>query len=144
LKNLLTYNAAQAALLRCILLREDAAEAAEYVYVHGSQHHDTLVLGWDGQVGKGQARQVPPVLLAAVPGQAHREGGKDIIPTAVLDHGDPVMLVPNIAQRVGLSLFPPLLWTRPDLARWCLIRQVFLLEQNKKRKSALPRKRVTA
>ena len=59
----------------------------------------------------------PPVLLAAVPGQAHCKGGKDVLPTAVSDHGDPVMLVPNIEQLVGLSLLPTLLWTHPNLAR---------------------------
>jgi hypothetical protein len=117
LKYLPTNNAAKAALLRRIVLREDTAEAAEYGPAHGSHRHDTLVLGRDGQFDKGQARQVPPVLHAAVQGQAYPVGGKDVVPPAVADRGDPFMLVPGVAQLVGLSLFPTLSWTRPDLAR---------------------------
>ncbi len=65
LKNLPTNNATQVALLRHVILRE---YAAEYGPVRGSQRHDVLVLSQDGQVDKGQARQVPPVLLTAVLG----------------------------------------------------------------------------
>ncbi len=57
LKNLPANNAEQVAF--CIVLCKDAAEAAKFGPARGSQHHDVLVLGWDGQVDKGLACQVP-------------------------------------------------------------------------------------
>jgi hypothetical protein len=108
-KNLLINNAAQVALIRRVILRKYAGKGTKYGSTCGSQHHDALVLSWDGQVDEGQAHQVPRVLLTTVSGQAHHKGGKDVGPTTVADHGDPVMLVPNAVQIVELSFFPTLL-----------------------------------
>ena len=81
-----------------LVLGDNLAQSANDFLRGGSESHDTLVFGRDGKVVEGKAGQVTSI--SAFLGQALCKGSKNII-LSTADHGDTVLLVPNIAQLVN-------------------------------------------
>jgi hypothetical protein len=126
LKNLPTNNAVVQAVLR-VVLHEDMAEATEYGPACGSQCHNALVLGWDGQVDEGQARQVPPVLLAAIAG-----GARTLYQLPLQTMGIQLCLCPMSHGSLDFLFSPLFSGIVPTLPGDALLDEYFLLEQNNK------------
>ena len=80
-----------------LVLSNDFAKPTNDILGSGSETHDTLVFGGDGQVVQGEACQVTSI--TGFLGEALSEGCEHVVLSAA-DHGDTVLLVSDIAQFV--------------------------------------------